>query len=151
MPARTQYGKWVIYRAEDGERLERWPVDARAMLETDEFVAEPPEGGAEAEEEAAEASPPAEPEPEPEPESDEASEPEGRVIGIEAERASRLREQWDKSTPPAEYIERYGEDTEAGQLARRILEAEEAAKSAPPSVSGEAGPAEPVQLPGSGG
>lgn len=151
MPERTPRGKWVIYDAETGERLERWPVDAKDMLATDEFVAEPPEGGAEGE--AAEADPEAhapdedgegaEPEGSAEGEAD----TEGRVIGIEAERASRLREQWDKATPPAEYIERYGEETDAGQLARKILDAEEAAKGAEPSVTGEAGPAEPVELP----
>lgn len=144
MPERTPRGKWVIYRADTGERLERWPVDARGMLETDEFTAEAPGGGEDT------PAPAAEPEPEPGPEpEDEGEDTEDEpVIGIEAERASRLREQWDKATQPADYIERYGEDTDAGQLARRILDAEEAAKgAATQNVAGEAGEAEPVSLP----
>lgn len=148
MPKRTQRGKWVIYRADDGERLERWPIDARAMLETDEFVAEPPDGGGESPAPAAE--PESTPESEPEPKAQE-EEAEPQVIGLDAEKASRLREQWDKATPPAEYIDRYGEDTDAGQLARKILDAEEAAKGAPQNVTGEAGEAQPVSLPESRG
>lgn len=40
-PARTPEGKWTIYRRVDGRRFDRWPVDARAMLATGEYTADP--------------------------------------------------------------------------------------------------------------
>jgi len=43
-PARTPEGKWTLYRRTDGQRYERWPVDARAMLATGEYTADPPTG-----------------------------------------------------------------------------------------------------------
>jgi hypothetical protein len=44
-PERTPEGKWVIYSA-TGQRLERWPVDAREILATTEFSLVPPGGAA---------------------------------------------------------------------------------------------------------
>lgn len=41
---RTKEGKVVIYDASTGQRLERWPVDARAMVASGEFVEFPPSG-----------------------------------------------------------------------------------------------------------
>lgn len=35
-PERTSEGKWVLYAA-SGQRLERWPVDARPMLDTGDY------------------------------------------------------------------------------------------------------------------
>lgn len=43
-PQRTREGKWAIYHAVTGQQIERWPVDARAMLATGEYVAVPPSG-----------------------------------------------------------------------------------------------------------
>jgi len=45
-PQSTPDGKWVLYDVETGKRLERWPVDARSMLATDEFTRDPPRGAA---------------------------------------------------------------------------------------------------------
>lgn len=36
-------GKVVLYRVEGGERVERWPVDARELLGTGEWTVEAPE------------------------------------------------------------------------------------------------------------
>jgi hypothetical protein len=41
-PQRTPEGKWAIYHAVTGQQIERWPVDARGMLATGEYVSEPP-------------------------------------------------------------------------------------------------------------
>ena len=43
-PERTPEGKWVLYRGSDGQRIDRWPVDARAMLATGGYTADPPHG-----------------------------------------------------------------------------------------------------------
>jgi hypothetical protein len=43
-PQRTPAGKWRIYDRATGQPLDRWPVDARGMLERGDYVAEPPEG-----------------------------------------------------------------------------------------------------------
>lgn len=36
-------GKHVLYRRVDGQRIERWPVDARAILATGDYVTSPPD------------------------------------------------------------------------------------------------------------
>lgn len=43
-PERTPEGKWVIYARATGDRFERWSVDARAMLATGEYTADPSTG-----------------------------------------------------------------------------------------------------------
>jgi len=43
-PQRTPEGKWAIYHAVTGQRIDRWPVDARGMLATGEYTATPPAG-----------------------------------------------------------------------------------------------------------
>lgn len=43
-PQRTPEGKWAIYHAVTGQQIDRWPVDARAMLGCGEYVAMPPQG-----------------------------------------------------------------------------------------------------------
>jgi hypothetical protein len=43
-PTRTPEGKWVLYDRVTGERLVRWPVDARGMLESGGYTAESPDG-----------------------------------------------------------------------------------------------------------
>lgn len=43
-PERTPGGLWVIYRGADGQRMERWPIDARGMLATGGYTADPPNG-----------------------------------------------------------------------------------------------------------
>ena len=40
-------GMHVIYSAETGERFERWPIDAREMLETGAYTREIPDSGGE--------------------------------------------------------------------------------------------------------
>lgn len=40
-PDRTPVGKWVIYN-QDGDAVERWPVDAKGMVASGEFSAQPP-------------------------------------------------------------------------------------------------------------
>ena len=40
-PTRTPDGKVVLYHAETGERFVRFPVDARAMLQTGAYTTEP--------------------------------------------------------------------------------------------------------------
>ncbi|MGB0878686.1 MAG: hypothetical protein ACPGVY_11380 [Mycobacterium sp.] len=44
MPERTQYGKWVLWPAEGGASIERWPVDGRSMLASGEFLDYDPDG-----------------------------------------------------------------------------------------------------------
>jgi hypothetical protein len=44
MPERTQFGKWVLYERTTGTRLERWPVDARGMLESGDYADAPVTG-----------------------------------------------------------------------------------------------------------
>ena len=44
-PTRTPEGKWRIYERTTGQVLDRWPVDARGMLESGAFTADPPESG----------------------------------------------------------------------------------------------------------
>jgi hypothetical protein len=39
--ARTPDGKWVLFRVATGERLERWPVDARPLIATGEYTTDP--------------------------------------------------------------------------------------------------------------
>lgn len=134
MPERTHNGRCVIYHAETGERVERFAVDARGMLGSGEYVEVAPGG---ADEGPAPASAPAAVPAAPEP----------RIIGLEAEKASRLRERWTKSTEPADYIKKYGEESENGKLARQIVDAENAAKKAERPTVGDAGPAEPLALP----
>jgi hypothetical protein len=42
-PARTPEGKVVLFRESDGQRFERWPVDARGMMASGEYTyTEPP-------------------------------------------------------------------------------------------------------------
>lgn len=36
-PEKAPSGKWWIYHRETGERHERWPIDARDMLDTGEY------------------------------------------------------------------------------------------------------------------
>ena len=43
---RTPEGRWVIYERATGKRVERWPVDARGMLERGEYLPDPPDGTA---------------------------------------------------------------------------------------------------------
>jgi hypothetical protein len=43
-PDRTSEGKWVLYQCATGKRLERWPVDARAMLASGDYTADPSNG-----------------------------------------------------------------------------------------------------------
>ena len=40
-PERTHEGKWVLYHGATGHRLERWPVDAREMLASGDYTADP--------------------------------------------------------------------------------------------------------------
>ena len=40
---RTPEGKWVVFDRATGQRLERWPVDARAMLASGDFTATTPD------------------------------------------------------------------------------------------------------------
>jgi hypothetical protein len=42
-PERTPEGKWILYRA-DGQRFDRWSVDAQLMLATGGYTADPPNG-----------------------------------------------------------------------------------------------------------
>jgi hypothetical protein len=44
MPQRTPEGKWRVYDKETGAYLDRWPIDARGLLATGDYVDEPPEG-----------------------------------------------------------------------------------------------------------
>jgi hypothetical protein len=37
-PERSPSGQWVVYERATGQRMERWPVDARGMLERGEVV-----------------------------------------------------------------------------------------------------------------
>jgi hypothetical protein len=37
-PARTPEGKVVLFRESDGQRFERWPVDARDMMASGEYT-----------------------------------------------------------------------------------------------------------------
>lgn len=39
--ARTPDGKWVLYRVADGQRLERWSIDAHHLLATGEYTTDP--------------------------------------------------------------------------------------------------------------
>lgn len=41
---KTTDGKWVIFDAETGAQLERWPVDARILIDNGTHTLEPPEG-----------------------------------------------------------------------------------------------------------
>lgn len=43
-PQRTPEGKWAIYHGTTGQRIDRWPVDAKAMIATGEYTGTPPEG-----------------------------------------------------------------------------------------------------------
>lgn len=43
MPNRTQEGKWAIFRVSDGQRFERWPIDAKGMVASGEYSHEPKE------------------------------------------------------------------------------------------------------------
>lgn len=43
-PTRTPEGKWVLYDVSTGERMERWPVDARGMIESGGYTADAPHG-----------------------------------------------------------------------------------------------------------
>lgn len=49
MPHITRDGKWSLWHRETGERIERWPVDARDILAhpSTEYVSEPPSQDAE--------------------------------------------------------------------------------------------------------
>lgn len=40
-PVHTPSGKWILYSRISGQRLERWPVDARGMLASGEYTADP--------------------------------------------------------------------------------------------------------------
>jgi hypothetical protein len=40
-PERTPEGKQVIYTASNGQRVVRWPVDARSMLATGAYTTDP--------------------------------------------------------------------------------------------------------------
>lgn len=40
-PERTPEGKWVLYHGTTGQRIERWPVDARGMLVSGDYLAAP--------------------------------------------------------------------------------------------------------------
>lgn len=42
--ARTPDGKWVLYRVADGQRLERWSIDARNLIATGEYTTDPLNG-----------------------------------------------------------------------------------------------------------
>lgn len=44
-PARTLEGKDVLYLRATGQRHDRWPVDARAMLATGAYTADPSDLG----------------------------------------------------------------------------------------------------------
>lgn len=43
-PERTPEGKWMLYRVTDGQRFDRWSVDAQQMLATGGYTADPPNG-----------------------------------------------------------------------------------------------------------
>jgi len=43
-PQRTPAGKWRIYHRETGQPLDRWPVDARGMLDGGDYTEDAPEG-----------------------------------------------------------------------------------------------------------
>lgn len=42
-PERTPEGKWVLFHRATGQRLERWSVDARAMMGSGDYTADPSE------------------------------------------------------------------------------------------------------------
>lgn len=139
--ARTKYGKRVIYHSETGQRIERWPVDARAMVECGEYTATPPDDA-----------PPVDP-PTPKDEGVVRT-PGGGVPAATAEKRSRLMADWNdqQKIAPASYLGRWP-DGPASDLAREIVELDEtlsAPSTAPavkPSTSADAKPAEPVKLP----
>lgn len=41
---RTPDGKWVLFHTKTGKQIERWSVDARAMIATGEYTTEVPAG-----------------------------------------------------------------------------------------------------------
>lgn len=41
---KTPDGKWVVFDRTTGSQLERWPIDAKVLLDNDTHTAEPPEG-----------------------------------------------------------------------------------------------------------
>lgn len=151
-PERTQYGKVVLYHKKTRERIERWPVDARGMLEHGEYVAEPPKGKAKSkpasesdsndQQAAAGATEGAEAE---------AEAPAPVVPGHPAERASRLLEQWDQKVTPEEYVKRWpNAKTDVAKLAAEIVALNKKAAKSGAKVDSEGSPAAPVQLPEAG-
>ena len=138
MPKRTPTGKWVIYEVATGQQVERWPVDARRMIECGEFSAEPPEG------QEADQEDPSKVESDPEKDGQKAS----VVPGLAAERASRLLEQWDQKVTPEEYLRRWPTGPNA-ELAQQIvdLQAEASKSGAKVSTAADATPAAPLKLP----
>lgn len=136
MPVRTHTGKVVLWHRETGQRFERWPVDAREMTATGAYTYDapagrPPEQGATPEERGL------------------VETPQPQVIGLAAERRSRLMEQWDKTVSPEAYLERWPDGPNA-DLAREIIAAGTAHPTGAPAnvvQSGEAGPAAPVKIP----
>lgn len=43
-PIKTSQGKVVLWERASGQRLERWPVDARGMVAQGDYTFEPPAG-----------------------------------------------------------------------------------------------------------
>lgn len=116
---KTKRGMWVLYHGQTGQRIERWPVDARGMIECGEYTTTPPED--------------AEPVEAPSPEDEGVVRTEGGTVpGALAERRSRLMAEWNqqqKMTPEA-YLGRWPDGPNA-DLAREIvtLDAERATAS----------------------
>lgn len=137
-PERTQYGKVAIYEVATGRRIERWPVDARRMIECGEFTAEPPEGPEANQEDGSKV----------EQDSEKGGQKAPVVPGLAAERASRLLEQWDQKVTPEDYLQRWPTGPNA-ELAQQIvdLKAEATQSGAKVSTAAEATPAAPLKLP----
>jgi hypothetical protein len=41
---KTAEGKWVVFDQATGRQLERWPVDAKLLVESGAYTLDPPEG-----------------------------------------------------------------------------------------------------------